>query len=175
MAVGLSSSFIEPLESTSLYVALLQFGLFKHYVNELENPNEHSTKTFNNIVNNIMDDILAFIYLHYMTKRNDSDFWKNLRSNYSVPDRLQNILVSIENRDLRLHQLAGNPFSLSSHLHICNGLGLFVNGINTSGFDNVVPSNFEYDLITTALANKAVEHSVFLKSLKEKYKQSPGE
>lgn len=169
MAIGLSSSFIEPLESTSLYVILLQFGYFKHFINELKKPKDQSIKTYNKIISDIMEDVLSFVYFHYITKRNDSEFWKKFKKNYSVPKKLKDILDSIENGHLAPHQIS-SIFPLFSYLHVGRGLNLFENGINTNNYDLVNPSPFNYNLIINGLENQSLDHSRFLKYLKEKYK-----
>lgn len=169
MAVGLSSSFIEPLESTSLFVVLLQFNFFKHFVNEIKNPKEQSIKIYNDLVSEIMDDVLCFIYFHYLTKRQDSDFWKNFRKNYPVPDKLKGILESIENQNLSDYQLT-SAFSLFNYLHVGKGLGSFSKGINIRNQDIIKPSPFEYKILVDSLEKQAINHSELLKILKEKYK-----
>ena len=169
MSIGLSSSFIEPLESTSLYVALLQFGHFKHFINEIKKPNNQSIKIYNKIISDIMDDVLSFVYLHYLTKRSDSEFWKNFRTNYKVPGKLKDILDSIKNKNLVDHQIS-STFSLHSYLHVSKGLGLFENGINIYNQDLVNPPPFDYNLMINDLESKALNHSTLLKILQEKYK-----
>ena len=166
MAVGLSSSFIEPLESTSLYLVLLQFGLLKHFINEIERPNSHSVKVYNKLINETTDNILNFIYLHYMTKRQDSDFWKNLARNYPIPSGLEEIVESVHSGDLRPQQLLGDPFSLSSYLHVCNGLGMFENGICLNNMTEIYPSVLEYSARISDLEQTAILHSKFLEDIK---------
>lgn len=174
MSVGLSSSFVEPLESTSLFVVILQFYLFKNFINEIRKPEEKSIKTFNFLMSRIMDDVLCFIYFHYYTKRNDTEFWKNLKNNYPIPEKLVSIIESIKNRNLRYHQFYGAPltdtFPLQSYLHVGNGLGLFENGINNQNFELVKPSQLEYNSIINSLTKEAINHNDFLEILKEKYK-----
>lgn len=167
MAVGLSSSFVEPLESTSLYLVLLQFGLLKHFINEIQQPDSHSITVYNRLINETTDSILNFIYLHYMTKRRDSDFWKNLLRNYPIPAGLEEIAESVHRGNLRSQQLLGNPFSLSSYLHVCNGLDMFENGIRLNNMTKVYPSALEYSLNISVLEQAAVLHSKFLEDIKK--------
>ncbi|GAC13053.1 tryptophan halogenase family protein [Aliiglaciecola lipolytica] len=88
VAIGLSSGFLEPLESTSIH--LIQSGivrLLKMFPNQgitpamVEMYNQESKQEF--------ETIRDFIILHYhVNQRNDSDFWKDLR-NMDIPPRLQ--------------------------------------------------------------------------------------
>jgi tryptophan halogenase len=80
VSIGLSGSFVEPLEASSIGTSIQQaFGLGSSilYWNRGETLisnkyNEH----FHKVATNIID----FVQLHYVTKRNDSDFWKSCKS-----------------------------------------------------------------------------------------------
>jgi tryptophan halogenase len=79
VAVGLSSSFIEPLEATNIGTAIQQaFGIVaylnNHSISKLSI--DHYNKTFTKVFQNIVD----FVQLHYLTKRTDTDFWKHCQS-----------------------------------------------------------------------------------------------
>jgi len=88
VAVGLSANFVEPLEATSIGTSIQQVFLLTHY---LSNYNKHNIEDYNFKVNKIMENIRDFIFLHYMTKKNDSIFWKDLKKT-KIPDSLENLL-----------------------------------------------------------------------------------
>ncbi len=88
IAVGLSSGFLEPLESTSIHliqsaiVRLLK--LFPH-----QGIQDSAVEAFNEEGRIEYETIRDFIILHYkVTERDDSEFWQAMR-NLEVPDRLQ--------------------------------------------------------------------------------------
>lgn len=89
MAVGLSAGFIEPLEATSIWVQIMAL---KTFVEVFDMPN--AKEKLNNDIKEINEDILSFLYYHYMSKRDDSDFWKNFTQNNKMPDKLSDILNS---------------------------------------------------------------------------------
>lgn len=88
VAIGLSSGFIEPLESTSIHliqrsVMRLMRMFPKGDVNAAD-ANEFNKQTFDEL-----DHIRDFIILHYnLTNRSDTPFWSHVRT-MDVPDSLQ--------------------------------------------------------------------------------------
>lgn len=89
VAIGLSANFIEPLESTGLYLSdLATVMLTEHfpYGDDLE----PLAFRFNRIMANRFYEILDFINLHYcLTRRNDSEFWQEVQKPKRITDRLQ--------------------------------------------------------------------------------------
>jgi len=76
VAIGLSSSFIEPLEASSIGTSIQQSFLLMHLIINYSTPDINLyNKKFIEIVENIRD----FVLLHYLCKKNDSPFWKNFK------------------------------------------------------------------------------------------------
>ena len=91
VAMGLSSGFMEPLESTSIHliqrsvIRLLQ--MFPH--DGIRSPD---VQEFNQQMQFEMDNIRDFIILHYhVTNRRDTAFWRHC-SSMDIPDSLQHRL-----------------------------------------------------------------------------------
>tara|TARA_Y200000002_G_C22636585_1_gene644916 strand:+ start:54 stop:1499 length:1446 start_codon:yes stop_codon:yes gene_type:complete len=128
IGLGLSSNFVEPLESTSIFVTIGQLNLLKKFKKYIVNYDVDEIKNYNETIGNNNDAILKFIYLHYLTKRKDSDFWLEFKDKNIAPAGMDLILNDIENGQLDKHslpRLTSSAFSLESYLHICNGLEIY--------------------------------------------------
>lgn len=87
-AVGLSASFLEPLEATSIGTTIQQSFILAH---RLTSYNENDVKNYNKQFNDILNNSRDYTLLHYLTDRKDSDFWKESTS-VELPDTLQSLM-----------------------------------------------------------------------------------
>lgn len=88
IAIGLAGSFIEPLESTGLYLSdLASVMLSEHFP-----PNDDMDALalrFNRIMANRFYEILDFINLHFcLTRRTDTEYWREVQKPSRINDRL---------------------------------------------------------------------------------------
>ena len=167
IGLGLSTNFVEPLESTSIFVTIGQLKLLKKFKENICNQDESEIKKFNDIIGNNNDAILKFIYLHYLTKRNDSNFWLEFKDKNIPPQGMDLILTDIENGQLNENSLPKNTssaFNLESYLHICNGLEMYSEqNINLPIF----PNHHLYSMILhlDQVKNNELSHSLFISKL----------
>lgn len=85
VAIGLSSGFFEPLEATSLATTIKQ--LFR-ITNSGFNYNIDEDNAF---FNSVQRQILWFLTLHYVSNREDTEFWKHHKVK-EIPEGLLNVL-----------------------------------------------------------------------------------
>ncbi len=87
IAVGLASGFLEPLESTSIYLAQMAITyLIELFPDGAIDPADRDE--FNRLVDMEYDRVRDFLILHYhATTRDDSEFWNHVRT-MTVPDSL---------------------------------------------------------------------------------------
>ena len=85
-AVGLSQSFVEPLEATAIGSVIQQMYALVHFL-----PS-NSVDECNEVVDNIFDNIFDYVQAHYLTKREDTPFWKEVKYNLKITPSLQKLL-----------------------------------------------------------------------------------
>ncbi|MCR9222720.1 MAG: tryptophan 7-halogenase [Hyphomonas sp.] len=107
IAIGLSGGFLEPLESTSLY--LIQEGISK-FISLFPSTDMPTAvrDEYNRQLTQKFEQVRDFIILHYKaTERDDSEFWNYCRT-MSVPDSLT--------RKIELFREAGRVFRYEDEL-----------------------------------------------------------
>lgn len=83
LTIGLSSTFAEPLEATSIHGAIVQlkYFAFEYLKDDIETMlNPACIKAYNKRVNQMFDDFKDFLVAHYMGGRTDSEFWRYVTS-----------------------------------------------------------------------------------------------
>ncbi|MBU1620996.1 MAG: tryptophan 7-halogenase [Gammaproteobacteria bacterium] len=122
VAIGLSSGFLEPLESTSIH--LIQSAivrLMKMFPNH--EISEAQISAYNAESKDEFETIRDFIILHYhVNERNDSDFWRDMRQ-MSIPHRLEEKLALFK-ETAGIFNDANDIFRDSSWLQVMLGQGL---------------------------------------------------
>ena len=93
-AIGLSSSFVEPLEASSIGTSIQQSFLL---ASRIFNYSQADINLYNKNFNAIMENIRDFILLHYLTDREDTPFWKSCKD-IQLPDSLKQHLEMFKNR-----------------------------------------------------------------------------
>ncbi len=120
-AVGLSQSFVEPLEATAMGSVVQQMFAFIHTYpsNSIEECNE--------IVNGIFDNIFDYVQAHYLTKREDTPFWKEVKYDLKITPSLQKLLNKWERRFPQLSDISCQwaMFNAVNYIPILYGLKWF--------------------------------------------------
>ena len=129
IAIGLASGFLEPLEATSIHSTLIQMILFAtdYLKEEMDFKNNDVINDFNTRVGRQFDDFKTFLNIHYISKRNDSEFWKYIANKCIAPestqliDRWQSELPRMSHFDM---YLSGLPHVQSQlYYPVLDGLG----------------------------------------------------
>jgi tryptophan halogenase len=96
-AIGLSSSFIEPLEASSIGTSIQQAMVLCETLPYYVPSNDRAETVFNKHSDEILQNILDFVALHYITKRNDTEFWKSVKD-IPRPPGLEKMLEIYKNK-----------------------------------------------------------------------------
>ena len=122
VAVGLASGFLEPLESTSIY--LVQGAIAQLIELFPIGPIRDSDRDeFNRAVDIEYDRIRDFLILHYhATTRDDSDFWNHTRT-MRVPDSLRE-KMELWRSSARVEKYSQGLFFEASWIAVYCGQGL---------------------------------------------------
>ena len=89
IGVGLASGFLEPLESTSIYLAQMAITYLIELFPKDGQIDPRDRDEFNRLVDLEYDRVRDFLILHYnATTRDDSDFWNHVRT-MTLPDTLE--------------------------------------------------------------------------------------
>ncbi|MGJ8681051.1 tryptophan halogenase family protein [Paraglaciecola sp.] len=120
LAVGLASGFLEPLESTSIY--LIQMAITSFLRLFPLNNDALIAKEYNREMDNEYDRIRDFLILHYhLNQRDDGELWRYCRD-MSVPDSLLEKLALFEQRGY-VDTYKYGLFNLPSWISILHGQG----------------------------------------------------
>jgi tryptophan halogenase len=144
VSLGLSSGFVEPLESTSIH--LIQSGIAKLlalFPDRRFDPAERDE--YNRQMQTVFEDVRDFVILHYKaTRRSDSHFWNYCRT-MEIPDSLASKLELWRSKG-RLFREGYELFGTASWVAVLLGQG-------------IVPAEFEpaAEAIDPALASDALD------------------
>jgi tryptophan halogenase len=123
LAVGLCSAFAEPLEATSIHstiIHLLNF-VFENLKDTKERTcNTGSINIYNKRTSRMYDDFKDFLNIHYMGGREDSNFWKYIKTGKTQTDNTRDILEIIKyklpsNKDFNQY-IGGTDWGLYSYV-----------------------------------------------------------
>ena len=124
LALGLASSFLEPLEATSIHGTIVQLMVFTKF--HLHSLGGHDA--YNEFVARQVDDFRDFINLHYVSERRDTPFWKHVAENcIGAPTRERlKLWQSKMPEHADFSPLPGNFAHTEQQLHypVLDGLGL---------------------------------------------------
>jgi tryptophan 7-halogenase len=129
VAVGLSSGFLEPLESTSIHLIHMAVARILDYFPRLDAPGFDAADIaeYNAITQTEYEHIRDFLVLHYkLTARSDSPFWNYCRT-MPIPERLARKMALFASNG-RVYREGVELFTESSWLQVMLGQGLMPRG-----------------------------------------------
>jgi flavin-dependent dehydrogenase len=124
-AIGLSSSFIEPLEATSIGSSIQQTFML---MQKLPNYNEVVIESYNKSFDSLMENLRDFVVMHYVTNKTNTQFWKDV-SKLELPKTLKDRLELWKHKmPVSEDMIEESDYTLFKEYHyiiVMHGLGLF--------------------------------------------------
>jgi tryptophan halogenase len=130
VAIGLSSGFLEPLESTSIYlIHIAIICLLRLFPSGTNTNYSLLAEEYNRLIDNEYERIRDFLILHYyLNERTDAELWRYCRS-MQVPDSLLQKIDLFKRRGYS-ESFKYGLFSTPSWLAVFQGQGLRQEGVD---------------------------------------------
>jgi tryptophan halogenase len=121
IAIGLSSSFLEPLEATSIHGTIVQLLMLAEWLDDPQGRDRYKAAVARQV-----DDFRDFIRFHYVTERRDSAFWQDVAGSH--PDFVHERLALWQTRLPQPQDFAPFPLGLPHlqgqlYVPVLDGLG----------------------------------------------------
>lgn len=126
VAIGLSAGFIEPLEASAIALIELSAGMLSEQMPATRVDMELVAARFNEAFAYRWGRVIDFLKLHYvLTRREDSDYWRDNVRAESIPARLSELLALWRYRPPSRHDLnrVEEVFPSASYQYVLYGMG----------------------------------------------------
>ena len=167
IALGLSSGFLEPLESTSIH--LIQTGIHRLLAMfPAENFSAADIDEYNLQARTEYEDVRDFIIAHYkVTRRTNDPFWDHVRT-MDVPDTLAARFDLFRSSGRFFKHNAQELFSEESWVQVLIGQGLEMHADPVTSFvsdDDLAGFLADISEVIEEVANDMVDHGEFVRQL----------
>jgi tryptophan halogenase len=126
VAVGLSSGFLEPLESTGIVMIGVAADLIADLLPATAETFAPAARTFNRAITQRFLGQIDFLKLHYcLSRRSDNAFWTDNADRATWPESLADHLDQWRQRPPSRHDFSSSheTFTLFSHASVLYGMG----------------------------------------------------
>jgi tryptophan halogenase len=126
VAVGLASSFVEPLEATSIGSSIIQAKSIIESLSSYQHGYEKIQNKYNKNMTEMMRNILTMIRLHYISDRRDTPFWKE-QAEMRINSELQELIELWSEKPPSRYDIPGKHntmFHVPHFVHVMQGQGL---------------------------------------------------
>lgn len=170
LALGLASSFVEPLEATSIMQMLTSIQDFLEQKHMIFTEDEEFKIGFNQKTERDQIAIGSFIHLHYITNKKNNEFWANFSDNYKAPEALQQTLKRISDGVVNQDDQS-SFFDAAAYITIARGNGTLKQDNIQTIYDTMLKDKklepYLYNLVNQVplRSNDFLEHNDLLKHL----------
>jgi tryptophan halogenase len=180
VSVGLASSFVEPLEATSIGSTLIQLKFLIQNVASYTKKSSKMQIAYNKTITQTMRNILTMIRLHYVSDRRDTQFWTD-QATMPLNDELEELIDLWSEKAPSRYDPYQEPnlmFHVPHLVHVMQGQGLLPKEPSSLALDRLnlrQKVNMEMDNFRNSRHNhELIDHKIGLLEighLDEEYKQ----
>jgi tryptophan halogenase len=127
VAVGLAAGFLEPLEASAIVLIELSAKMIAEQMPACREVMDVVAHRYNDTTSYRWGRIIDFLKLHYaLTKRTDTDFWRDNARPETMPDRLRGLMELWRYQSPWLHEefdRAEEVFPSASYQYVLYGMG----------------------------------------------------
>ncbi len=148
VAIGLSDCFIEPLESSGLFMIEFAAHLLAESIQDSRSAKPSTSRHFNRVMQGVTEEVLDFVSLHYLTSnRSDTEFWRDATDPGRASDLVRDLLIEWKTRSLRDTDMIAltRLFSFESFEYLLYGMDYYQKPAARSnlGFDHSLSNELQ--------------------------------
>ena len=168
-AVGLSSSFIEPLEATSIATSIQQARMLVSVIGAYIPGSKAIASQHNKQTELLMENLVTMVAMHYISDRSDTEMWRE-QQNAEKPELLNKLVELWKERCPQIYDtpIFGYEVFHSAHFwHVAQGQGLVSHEVATRELNSYdsreKAARIFAELKTNALKETLVDHASIFK------------
>jgi len=175
--IGLSAGFVEPLEATSIWSTVIDWSsALLGNVELMYTKDQSIIDDFNNFWRKNQEEVIGFIYAHYMSGRTDTEFWEHYTYENAPASSKRYLDINNKRAFILNDFIDHNFFEIDSWSYILLGLKnkKFIEHHKLFEFYNFTRTFMEQrytsfkKLIQYVADNEAITHDEFLEKMNEK-------
>ena len=128
VAVGLSGSFIEPLEASSIGATIEQIKCLASSLVCWSKEDQFIERKYNKTFDRVSENILDFVQLHYLGQRTDTEFWRWCKNDMVLTNFNRETIDYFKDNFVSWNFFHENNYELFDELdwiQVMHGLGMF--------------------------------------------------
>lgn len=170
LSVGLSAGFIEPMEASSIWQLTRSLQRF-FSIPDPFNASDYEIYEYNKKYEEETLEIADFIYIHYITKKTNSIFWKTFVDKYQPPTPFsEKIVNSLSNVIIPTYTFNNQRMYFSSYYQILYGNESFSEEIikryAENSIDKIKPYYDQLIININNLYKNCIDHERFIEFVK---------
>ena len=170
-AVGLASSFVEPLEATSIGSTIQMVKMLIPDIAAYKRGSSAMQKKSNKSFAEMMENILFMIRMHYISDRRDTEFWR-ATAEMPMPDSLADEIELWKERPPRRNDWSSNNYEMfgAAHfIHVAQGQNCISTEpigqiLHNFGIESAVSNDMSYRMASRH-DHELVDHGEALREL----------